>query len=411
MTRPPADSTLPPPSPYLAADDLPLKGIRVLEISHMIMGPATGMTLADLGAEVIKVEPVDGDRTRRLKSAGIGYFPVFNRNKQSFAVDLKSTEGQKLVQGLADKADIVLENFRDDSLKQYGLDYEAVRARNPRCIYVSLKGFLSGPYKQRTALDEVVQMMGGMAYVNGSEDRPQRAAPSVNDILGGQFGVIGALSALHERTRTGVGKHIRAGLFETNLLLVAQFITQFELTGVAALPFGSKREPPWGVYDLFTTRDGDRVFVAVVSDVQWRTFAETFMPAGWAQDARLFSAVDREAARPWVVPAVAEVLKTWKTADLCTALEKARLSYAPVNQPHDLLKDPHLIQGGALMATLLPTGEHISTPSLPLEFDGLKVGKRADPPKVGEHTVAILKDLGLDDEAIALLRQHGKIGV
>ena len=244
----------------------------------MIMGPATGMTLADLGAEVIKVEPVDGDRTRRLKSAGIGYFPVFNRNKQSFAVDLKSAEGQKLVQDLADRADIVLENFRDDSLQQYGLDYASVRARNPRAIYVSLKGFLSGPYKERTALDEVVQMMGGMAYVNGGDDRPQRAAPSVNDILGGQFGVIGALSALHERARTGVGKYIRAGLFETNLLLMAQFITQFELTGVPVLPFGSKREPPWGVYDLFTTKDGGRVFVAVVSDTQWRTFAAAFMP-------------------------------------------------------------------------------------------------------------------------------------
>lgn len=398
------------PSPYLAPDDLPLKGVRVLEISHMIMGPATGMTLADLGAEVIKVEPVEGDRTRRLKSAGIGYFPVFNRNKQSFAVDLKSAEGRKLVQDLADKADIVLENFRDDSLLQYGLDDASVRARNPRAIYVSLKGFLSGPYQERTALDEVVQIMGGMAYINGSDDRPQRAAPSVNDILGGQFGVIGALSALHERARTGKGKYIRAGLFETNLLLVAQFITQFELTGTPALPFGSKREPPWGVYDLFTTKDGARVFVAVVSDAQWRTFAATFMPPGWAEDARLFSAIDREAARPWVVPAVAEVLQNWNSADLCEALEKARLSYAPVNQPHDLLKDPHLTQGGALMPTVLPTGEHVSTPALPLEFDGRKVGKRADPPQVGEHTVAILKDLGLDDEAIALLRQHGKIG-
>jgi len=283
-------------------------------------------------------------------------------------------------------------------------------ARNPRVIYVSLKGFLSGPYQERTALDEVVQMMGGMAYINGSEERPQRAAPSVNDILGGQFGVIGALSALHERARTGVGKYIRAGLFETNLLLVAQFITQYELTGTPALPFGSKREPPWGVYDLFTTKDGARVFVAVVSDAQWRTFAATFMPPGWAEDARLFSAIDREAARPWVVPAVAEVLKTWNSNELCEALEKAKLSYAPVNQPHDLLKDPHLTQGGALMPTVLPTGEHISTPTLPIEFDGRKVGKRADPPKVGEHTVAILKDLGLDDEAITLLRQHGKIG-
>ncbi|WP_313297461.1 CaiB/BaiF CoA-transferase family protein [Diaphorobacter sp.] len=395
---------------YIPEQDLPLKGVRVLEISHMIMGPATGMTLADLGAEVIKVEPVDGDRTRRLKSAGIGYFPVFNRNKQSFAVDLKSPEGQKLVRDLAAQTDILLENFRDDSLLQYGLDYSALSAINPRLIYVSLKGFLSGPYKNRTALDEVVQMMGGLAYVNGSENRPQRAAASVNDILGGQFGVIGALAALHERERTGKGKHIRAGLFETNLLLVAQFITQFELTGVPPTPMGSKREPPWGVYDLFDTKDGGRIFVAVVSDAQWRTFAAKFMPAGWAEDQRLASAIDREAARPWVVPAVAEVLKGWNMAELCAALEAVNLSYAPVNQPHDLLRDPHLTQGGALMPTVLPTGEHISTPALPIEMDGRKVGKRSDPPKVGEHTVAILKSLGLDDESIALLRANGKIG-
>lgn len=395
---------------YIPEQDLPLKGVRVLEISHMIMGPATGMTLADLGAEVIKVEPVDGDRTRRLKSAGIGYFPVFNRNKQSFAVDLKSPEGQKLVRELAAQTDILLENFRDDSLLQYGLDYAALSAINPRLIYVSLKGFLSGPYKNRTALDEVVQMMGGLAYVNGSENRPQRAAASVNDILGGQFGVIGALAALHERERTGKGKHIRAGLFETNLLLVAQFITQFELTGVPPTPMGSKREPPWGVYDLFDTKDGGRIFVAVVSDAQWRTFAAKFMPAGWAEDQRLASAIDREAARPWVVPAVAEVLKDWNMAELCAALEAVNLSYAPVNQPHDLLRDPHLTQGGALMPTVLPTGEHISTPALPIEMDGRKVGKRSDPPKVGEHTVAILKSLGLDDESIALLRANGKIG-
>lgn len=215
------------PARYLDNEDLPLRGVKVIEISHMIMGPVTGMTLADLGAQVVKIEPVEGDRTRRLKGAGIGYFPVFNRNKHSFAVDLKSPEGRELVGRLAAQADILIENFRDDSLTQYGLDYETLARKNDQLIYVSLKGFLSGPYRNRTALDEVVQMMGGLAYVNGGENRPQRAAASVNDILGGTFGVVGALSALFERSRTGKGKHIRSGLFETNLLLVAQFISQF----------------------------------------------------------------------------------------------------------------------------------------------------------------------------------------
>ena len=311
--------TAAPASPFMDSSELPLRGIKVLELSHMIMGPAAGLALADLGAEVIKVEPIDGDRTRRLKGSGSGYFPVFNRNKQSLSIDLKSTEGQALARQLALQADMVVENFRDGSLAQYGLDYESLSAENPGLIYVSLKGFLSGPYKHRTALDEVVQMMGGLAYINGGADTPQRVAASVNDILGGTFGVVGALAALHDRHTTGRGRHVRSGLFENNLLLVAQFIAQFQLTGTAPKPFGAERKPPWGVYDVFETADG-RVFVAVVGDAQWRNFAQKFLPPEWAADPRLATAVDREAARSWLVPGVGEILKTWKTDELLSLI-------------------------------------------------------------------------------------------
>jgi len=387
--------------------ELPLRGTKVLELSHMIMGPAAGLVLADLGAEVIKVEPIEGDRTRKLRSAGVGYFPVFNRNKQSLAVDLKTSEGQALVRQLALRADILLENFRDDSLTQYGLDYPSLAADNPKLIYVSLKGFLSGPYKHRTALDEVVQMMGGLAYINGGADTPQRVAASVNDILGGTFGVVGALAALNERHATGKGRHVRSGLFETNLLLVAQFIAQFQLTGTAPRPMGAERKPPWGVYDIFDTADGGRVFVAVVGDAQWQTFAREFLPAEWASDPRLLTAMDREAARPWLVPGVGEILRRWKTADLCAALESLGLSYGPVRQPHDLLDDPHLQEGGALLATTLPGGARLATAALPIEFDELKPGKRCDPPAVGADTASILKDLGMDAARIAALCEAG----
>jgi crotonobetainyl-CoA:carnitine CoA-transferase CaiB-like acyl-CoA transferase len=396
-----------PPS-FLPDDSLPLRGIKVLELSHMIMGPAGGLILADLGAEVIKVEPIDGDRTRRLKGSGIGYFPVFSRNKQSLAVNLKSPEGQALVRQLAQGCDMVVENFRDDSLTQYGLDYATLSADNPGLIYVSLKGFLSGPYKERTALDEVVQMMGGMAHINGRTGAPQRVAPSVNDILGGTFGVVGALAALNDRQRTGRGRHVRAGLFENNLLLVSQFIAQYQLTGKPPTPMGDHRTPPWGVYDIFDTQDG-RVFVAVVSDANWQVFCRDFLPAGWAEDQRLRSAVDREAARPWLVPAVAEILKAWKTAELCAALEASGLSYGPIRQPHDLLDDPHLNQGGALIPATMPDGQQVATAALPIEFDGQKVGKRLDPQPVGAQTHAILRGLGVTPARIAELVAQGVV--
>jgi crotonobetainyl-CoA:carnitine CoA-transferase CaiB-like acyl-CoA transferase len=395
-------------SAYLPDDNLPLRGIKVLELSHMIMGPAGGLVLADLGAEVIKVEPLDGDRTRRLKGSGIGYFPVFSRNKKSLAVDLKSPEGQALVRELAQGCDMLVENFRDDSLAQYGLDYATLGSANPRLIYVSLKGFLSGPYKQRTALDEVVQMMGGMAFINGGTGTPQRVAPSVNDILGGTFGVVGALAALNERHRTGRGCHVRAGLFENNLLLVAQFIAQYQLTGTPPIPMGAKRTPPWGVYDIFDTQDG-RVFVAVVSDANWQAFCRDFLPPSFASDERLHTAVQREAARPWLVPAVAEVLKEWKTADLCAALEASGLSYGPIRQPHDLLDDPHLQAGGALVPATMPDGTQVATAALPIEFDGRKAGKRLDPQPVGAQTREVLRGMGLDEQRIDALVRQGVI--
>lgn len=393
---------------FLPNDALPLRGIRVLELSHMIMGPAGGLVLADLGAEVIKVEPLEGDRTRRLKGSGIGYFPVFSRNKQSLAINLKSPEGQALVRELAQQCDMLVENFRDDSLTQYKLDYDSLSQENPGLIYVSLKGFLSGPYKHRTALDEVAQMMGGMAYINGRTGAPQRVAPSINDILGGTFGAVGALAALHERQRTGRGCHVRAGLFENNLLLVAQFIAQYQLTGCAPIPMGDKRTPPWGVYDIFDTADG-RVFVAVVSDQNWQAFCRDFLPTEWASDPRLRTAIDREAARPWLVPRVAEVLKLWKTTDLCAALEASGLSYAPIRQPHDLLQDPHLNAGGALLPTTMPDGQQVMGAALPIEFDGHKVGKRLDPQPVGAQTRDILRSLGLDEARIEQLARENVI--
>ena len=316
----PAQATVDLPSP-----PQPLAGLRVVEFTHMVMGPTCGMVLADMGAEVIKIEPVEGDRTRTLVGAGAGFFPMFNRNKKSIGINLHTQEGAECARRLCATADVVAENFKPGTMAKYGLDYASLSKANPRLIYASHKGFLPGPYDHRTALDEVVQMMGGMAQINGDGQTPRRVAPSANDILGGTFGVVGALAALNDRQRSGRGRHIRSGLFETNLLLVAQFIAQYQLTGTPAIPVGRTRKPPWGVYDIFETADG-RIFVAVVSDAQWRSFARVFLPPEFADDDRLRTAVQREAARDWVVPQVAAALRAWKSGGLCAPPEGAGLA-------------------------------------------------------------------------------------
>src|SRR4051812_33948714 len=264
----------------------PLSGLRVVEFTHMVMGPTCGMVLADMGAEVIKVEPIDGDRTRRLLGAGSGFFPLFNRNKKSIGIDLHNPVGAEVARKLCASADVVAENFKPGTMAKYGLDYTALSAVNPRVIYVSHKGFLPGPYDHRTALDEVVQMMGGLAYMTGRPGDPLRAGSSVNDIMGGMFGAIGAMAALAQRDHTGRGQEVQSALFENNVLLVAQHMMQFAVTGKPAAPMPG-RISAWAVYDVFTVRDGEQIFLAVVSDSQWKVFCEAFGYADLAADTRL----------------------------------------------------------------------------------------------------------------------------
>ncbi len=251
----------------------PLTGLRVVEFTHMVMGPTCGMVLADMGAEVIKIEPIDGDRTRRLLGAGAGFFPMFNRNKKSIAVDLHSDAGAEVARRLAASADVVAENFKPGTMGKYGLDYAALSKVNPRLIYVSHKGFLPGPYDHRTALDEVVQMMGGLAYMTGRPGDPLRAGTSVNDIMGGLFGAIGTLGALIQRGITGRGMEVQSALFENNVFLVGQHMLQYAVTGKPAAPMPA-RESPWAVYDVFTVKDGEQIFLAAVSDAQWQVFCD-----------------------------------------------------------------------------------------------------------------------------------------
>ena len=380
-----------------------LDGVRVVEFAHMVMGPSCGLMLADLGAEVIKVEPLEGDNTRRLEAAGAGFFPVFNRNKKSLAVDLKQPEGRELVLRLVDRSDALTENFRPGALDKLGFGYETLAQRNPRLIYCSLKGFLKGPYEHRPALDEVTQMMGGLAYMTGLPERPLRAGSSVIDILGGTFAALGVVAALRERDQTGRGKRITSSLFETTALLVAQHMAQYEITGEAPPPMSVKR-PAWGVYDIFETKDG-RLFVGVVTDTQWQVFCREFGLADLAADPRLKSNGLRVKERSWLLPRLADVMKRYAKGELAAKLEQIGLPFAPISKPWDLLEDPHLNAHGGLLE-VTANGKTIHAPALPLEFDGRRLGKRADPPKVGEHGREVLRDIGCSPADIERLLER-----
>jgi crotonobetainyl-CoA:carnitine CoA-transferase CaiB-like acyl-CoA transferase len=386
---------------------LPLAGLRVIEMTHMVMGPMAGLVLADLGADVIKVEPPpEGDNTRRLTGSGAGFFAAFQRNRRSLCVDVKAPEGLALVRRLLAGADVLIENFRPGALAKLGLDPAALRAANPRLITCSCKGFLPGPYEHRTALDEVVQMMGGLAYMTGLPGRPLRAGSSVNDIMGGMFAAIGVLAALREREATGVGRHVESGLFETTALLMAQHMAQTAITGEEPLPM-SIRRPAWPVYDIFDTADGEQMFVAAVTDGQWHAFCRAFGLDALLEDPELDSRAGRVAARDRTIPLIAAALERVTRAELVARCEALGLPCAPIGRPRDLLTDPHLSASGGLVPVTLPDGRQVGLPALPLALDGKRPGLRHDLPRVGQHSAEVAREAGLSEAEVAELMERG----
>ncbi len=379
----------------------PLAGIRVIEFTHMVMGPACGLALADLGADVVKVEPAGkGDQTRGLKGAGTGFFAMLNRNKRSFAVDMKSPAGLAQVRALLRGADVLVENFRPGALDALGLSYPSLQAENARLIYCSCKGFLPGPYDHRVALDEVVQMMGGLAYMTGLPGRPMRAGSSVNDLLGGTVAALGIVAALEERHRTGCGKHVQSGLFEVNAMLVAQHMAQSFITGENPPPMGVRR-PAWPIYDVFDCADGEQVFVGVVTDTQWGLFCGRFGLEALAIDPALATQEARRAQRERIIPIVAASLRRYTKAELMAKCEALGLPFAPIGHPWDLFEDPHLTASGGLLPLTLPDGRRIELPAYPLALDGERLPLRHDIPSLGQHNAEILAELARCNEASA----------
>ena len=389
---------------------LPLTGIRVLELSLAIMGPTAGLILADMGAEVIRIEPTpQGDETRRIKGFGTGLFPSFNRNKRSLVLNLKSPEGKAIMDRLIETADVLVENYAPGTIDRLGFGYERVSGINPRLVFCSLKGFMPGPYDKRPSLDEVCQMMGGLAYMTGPAGRPLRAGASILDIMGGSYGVIGILTALYERERTGRGQQVLATLFESVVMLMAQNMAVAAITGQAPPPM-PERGRSWSVFDLFETSDASKVFVGITSDAHWQRFCKSFGYDDLLADARLATNNSRVDEREWFMPELHRRLAKLTKAEIMVKADAASVPFAPVTQPEELFDDPHLKASGGLLETTLPDGRKINLPRLPVRLSNHDFGLRTNPPIPGEGSEELLLSLGLDRDRIAALKKEGVIG-
>ncbi len=387
--------------PAVSADAAfkPLAGIRVVELTHMIFGPSCGLFLASFGAEVIKVEPPGGDKTRQLTGMGASFFPTFNRGKKSVTIDMTTRDGRCAFDRLLATADVLLENFRDASLSGMGIAPEQLAERFPKLVTVACKGFLTGPYQHRAALDEVVQMMTGLAYMTGPPGRPLRVGSSINDIMGGLFGAYAVIGALQEREQTGLGRHLRVGLFENSLLLVAQHMVQFGLLDVEPDPMPN-RAFSWPVYDIFSTVDGMHIFVAAVSESQWQALCSILGLTDLLADPRLQTRMDQIAARDWTVPRVAQAVSGMAFDRLTAVLEREGIPFSAVARPAEMYDDPQAQASGGLSFSRLPGNRKLRFPALPVEVNQQRIGRELNVPELGQHTEQIMDELGFDRHSI-----------
>ena len=386
----------------------PLAGLKVVEFTHMVMGPTVGAVLASLGAEVTRVEPIGGDRTRNLRGSGAGYFPMYNRHKSSICLDLKNADGVKVAQQLVEQADILIENYRPGAMDRLGLGYDVCAQSNDRLIYCSQKGFLPGPYEDRTALDEVAQMMGGLAYMTGPPGQPLRAGASVIDVTGGMFGVIGILAAVEERHRTGKGQKVQSSLFETTAYLVGQHMAQLAVTGAPASPM-PVRISAWAIYDVFATKD-EPVFIGVVSDSLWETFCKVFGLDDLGANEAWRENNARVAARDAFLPQIKSLMATMTQAEIIATVEGTGIPFAPIGKPEELFNDPHLVASGALEEVTLPDGRATQLPTLPIEMNGQLLSRNASLASANEDAPNILSALGYTEDAAAELVAKGAVG-
>jgi crotonobetainyl-CoA:carnitine CoA-transferase CaiB-like acyl-CoA transferase len=391
----------------------PLEGVRVLELGHIVAGPSAGLILADLGADVCKVEdPRVGDTARNQANLGTTFY-AFNRNKRSVALNLRSDAGREVFSRLVARSDVVLDNYSPGALERLGVGYDWGASLNPRIIYCSIKGFLDGPSGSRPYLDELAQMEAGLAYCTGLPGRPMRAATSVVDIGAATFGVVGILAALYRRELTGRGEQITSALFETTVFWMSQHLSQFQLGGYIPGPrqtedsSGIGRSMGWGVYQLFDTADGRQLFIAATTNRHWQSLCALLGLDDLAADPALSTNALRSTQRQLFIPRIAAEVKRMQTSELIDQLRSANIPYAPVNGPADLVDEHHLNESGQFLEVQLADGRTSKQPALPFRMGTTRDGVRLPPPALGQHTDELLVELGYSPEDIQQLHTSG----
>lgn len=387
----------------LAASVAPLAGIRVLELSHIIAGPTAGQILGDLGADVIKIESVDGgDQSRRAPGSNSAVFDFLNRNKRSVALNLKK-EGREIFLKLAETADIVLDNFAYGVVDSLGVGYEVASRKNARLIWLSVKGFLPGPAEARPLLDELAQMMGGLAFMTGPRGQPMRAGASIIDVGAATYGVIGVMAALRQRENSGRGQHITAGLYETSVYWVGQWMSIAQQSEQPAVPMPEMRQGQrmgWGVYRLFETADKVQVFIGLTSNPQWERFCREFAQSELMADPRYQSNSDRVAHRHELAEKISGIVAQVNSVELQRRLELAKVPFAPLRRPDELADESHLEGAGQLMQVQSKTGKTLRLPKIPVKADSIEFELRRNPPHLGEHTREVLLEAGYTEAQI-----------
>lgn len=404
-----------------------LSHLRVLDLSRVLAGPWASQILADLGAEVIKIErPEAGDDTRswgppwvnpvdwRDDARQSAYFAGANRNKQSVAIDLSHPRGQALVRALAEHCDVVVENFKVGGLKQYGLDYESLREINPRIVYCSITGFgQTGPYSHRPGYDFLVQGMGGLMSITGRPDGepgegPLKVGVALTDIMTGLYATIGILAALAHREKSGIGQWVDAALLDVQIACLANQAMNFLASGDQPPRLGNGH-PNIVPYQDFGTSDG-HIIITVGNEGQFSRLCEVLGEPQWRHDPRFASNSRRIENRHVLVPLIESVVRTRTTQDWLTQLEANGVPCGPINNLNDVFSDPHVMHRGMKVDMASEDGSSVCVVASPIRLSGTPVEYRSPPPRLGSSTAAVLKSvLRTDDAEIELLAKDNII--